>query len=63
MADEIKRAFRAKKWSMKRLSDESGTRYASVFEFFKNGTRDPALSTVDKWCKALGLELKPRRRR
>ncbi len=61
MGDTIKRAFRESGWSMKRLSDTSGTRYASVHAFF-TGTRDPALSTIDRWCRVLGLTLKPNKR-
>lgn len=58
MADTIKRAFRQSGLSMKRLSVQSDTRYASVWDFIK-GDRDPALSTIDRWCKVLGLELRP----
>ena len=61
MADTIKRAFRQSGWSMKRLSDLSETRYASVHGFI-TGERDPALSTIDRWCKVLGLTLKPNKR-
>ena len=61
MADTIKRAFRVSGLSMKRLSVQSDTRYASVHGFF-TGERDPALSTIDRWCKVLGLELRPVRR-
>ena len=61
MADIIKRAFRDTGWSMKRLSDASGTRYASVHAFF-TGTRYPALSTIERWCRTLDLGLRPVRR-
>jgi len=59
MASVIRKAFADSGWSMKRLSEESSTRYASVHGFFATQDRDPALSTVDQWCKALGLELIP----
>lgn len=56
MADTIKKAFLASGLNMKQLSDESGTRYASVHAFF-TATRDPALSTIERWCRVLGLDL------
>jgi len=62
MADEIKRAFRATGWTLKRMSQESVTRYATVHEFFTGGKRMPTLDTIQKWCKALRLELRPRKR-
>ena len=62
MGDIIKRAFRDTGWSMKRLSDASGTRYASMHAFF-TGTRDPALSTIERWCRTLDLGLRPVRRK
>ncbi|UCC30852.1 MAG: helix-turn-helix transcriptional regulator [Phycisphaerales bacterium] len=46
--------------SLKRLSDLSETRYASVHAFF-TGERDPQLSTIQRWCDVLGLELRPKR--
>ncbi len=61
MAKLIRRAFRESGLSLKRLSDESGTRYASVHAFF-TAERDPQLSTIEKWCRVLGLELRPIRR-
>ena len=56
MAERIRRAFRESGMSLKRLSDLSGTRYASVHAFF-TGERDPQLSTVERWCRVLGLRL------
>lgn len=56
MAEILKRAFRESGMSMKRLADESGTRYASVHAFF-TAERDPQLSTIEAWCRVLGLEL------
>ena len=62
MAKLIRRAFRESGLSLKRLSDESGTRYASVHAFF-TAERDPQLSTIEKWCGVLGLELRPIKRK
>lgn len=56
MAEILKRAFRESGLSLKRLSDESGTRYASVHAFF-TAERDPQLSTIEKWSRVLGLRL------
>ncbi len=42
MAELIRRAFRESGMSLKRLSDLSGTRYASVHAFF-TAERDPQL--------------------
>ena len=64
MAALLRRAFRESGMSLKRLSDESGTRYASVHAFF-TANRDPQLSTIQRWCDVLGLKLravKPRQR-
>ncbi len=60
MAEILRRAFRESGMSLKRLSDESGTRYASVHAFF-TAERDPQLSTIQRWCDVLGLELRPKR--
>ena len=58
MAEILRRAFRDSGMSLKRLADESGTRYASVHAFF-TAERDPQLSTIEKWSRVLGLELRP----
>jgi len=63
MAKEIRRAFRESGLSMKRLAVESDTRYASIHGFFATETRDAALSTVERWCEVLKLELRPMRRK
>ena len=64
MGDLIRATFRASGLSMKRLSDESGVAYQSVHALL-TGDRDPALSTVVKLSKVLGLELRrvPRAKR
>ena len=56
MAEILRRAFRESGMSLKRLSDLSGTRYASVHAFF-TAERDPQLSTIEKWSSVLGLRL------
>ncbi len=61
MPDILRRAFRESGLSLKRLADESDTRYASVHAFF-TADRDPQLSTVERWCRVLGLELRPVKR-
>jgi len=40
------------------LANRSGVRYSAVHGIVA-GTRDPALSTVTKLCRVLGLELRP----
>ena len=62
MARLIRQAFRESGMSLKRLSDLSGTRYASVHAFF-TADRDPQLSTIQKWCDVLGLALRPAKRK
>ena len=58
MVEILRQAFRESGMSLKRLSDLSGTRYASVHAFF-TAERDPQLSTIEQWCQVLGLELRP----
>ena len=48
--------------SMKRIADESGLCYASVHNFMASG-RSLTLATASRLCEALGLELRPMRRR
>ncbi len=62
MARLIRQAFRESGMSLKRLSDLSGTRYASVHAFF-TADRDPQLSTIQRWCDVLGLELRLAKRK
>lgn len=62
MAEILRQAFRESGMSLKRLSDDSGTRYASVHAFF-TAERDPQLSTVERWCRVLGLILQPEKQR
>ncbi len=61
MGDLIRATFRKSGLSVNELSHRSGVPYASVHGLIA-GTRDPALSTADKICKVLGLELRPVRR-
>ena len=60
MADRVREAFRKSGLSMKRLADQSGVHYASVHGFM-TATRDPCLSTVDRLCNVLDLEIVARR--
>ena len=62
MAELIRWTFRDSGMNMKRLSELSGTRYASVHAFF-TANRDPQLSTIQRWCDVLGLELRPEKRK
>jgi hypothetical protein len=62
MPEILRRAFRESGLSIKALSDASHTRYASCHGFFATGERDPQLSTVQRWCDVLGLELRPVKR-
>ncbi len=61
MAGLVRKTFTASGMSLKRLATESATGYAAVHGFFR-GKRDPQLSTVQRWCDVLGLELCPVRR-
>ena len=56
MIDLIRAEFRRSGLSMKKLSERAGVPYASVHGVV-NGTRDPMMSTAQKLCKVLGLEL------
>ena len=58
MVEILRQAFRESGMSLKRLSDLSGTHYASVHAFF-TAERDPQLSTIERWCQVLGLEMRP----
>jgi predicted transcriptional regulator len=58
MAALIQKTFRQSGLSIKALSVRSGVPYASAYGVVNEG-RDPALSTVAKLCKVLGLELRP----
>ncbi len=62
MAELIRWTFRESGMSLKRLSDESGTRYASVHAFF-TAERDPQLSTIEAWSRVLGLQLVSKKRK
>ena len=47
--------------SMRQLSIRSGVPYQAIWHLVK-GERDPALSTVEKISRVLGLELRPKPR-
>ncbi len=61
MGDLIRATFRKSKLSVNQLALRSGVPYASAHAIVA-GTRDPVLSTAEKICKVLGLELRPVRR-
>lgn len=61
MCQLLRETFRKSGMSVKQLSDRSGVLYSSAHAIV-NGQRDPALSTVVKLCRVLGLELRPVRR-
>ena len=48
--------------SLNALNRAAGTQYASTHRFFTGYRGDASVITVSKWCKALGLELRPTRR-
>ncbi len=58
MAELVRKTFAQRGMSLKRLATESGTGYAAVHGFF-TAERDPQLSTIQRWCDVLGLELRP----
>ncbi len=62
MADIVRTAFRDSGMSIKRLSTAAGTPYASAHAFL-TGDRDPQLSTLERWCRVLDLELRPVRQK
>ena len=61
MGDLIRETFRKSGLSVNQLALQSKVPYATVHGVVA-GTRDPALSTVDKLCRVLGLELRAVRR-
>lgn len=62
MAKLIRAAFRKSGLSMKKLSERSGVPYATVHGVIQ-GYRDPALSSVERMCDVLRLELVARGRK
>jgi len=61
MLDLVRSAFRDSGLSINELARRGGVPYASVHAIMQ-GTRDPALSTIQKLSIVLGLELRPLRR-
>ena len=61
MAELIRERFRKSGLSIRQLAIRANVPYAAAHGFV-SGTRDPLLSTVDRLCKVLGLELRPARR-
>jgi ribosome-binding protein aMBF1 (putative translation factor) len=62
MGDVIRAAFQKSGLSIKKLAERSRVPYASVHATIV-GERDPLLSTADKLCRVLELELVPKRRK
>ena len=62
MGELIRKRFRKSGLTIKRLTEQAGVPYAAAHGVVR-GTRDPMLSTANKLCKVLGLELRPMRRR
>jgi len=58
MAALIRVRFQASGMSIKQLADRSGVYYSAVHGFI-NGDRGTNLSTAEKLCRVLGLELRP----
>ena len=57
VVDGIRRALQGSGMSMKKLSDKSGVQYGSVYGLLVSG-KDARLSTIERICAVLGLELK-----
>ena len=62
MPDTIRAAIERDSRSLYRLAKDSGVDYA-VLHRFANAERDLNLRTADRLCRALGLELRPARRK
>lgn len=62
MTELIREAFRESGLSMKRLAEKSDSHYASIHGFLVTG-RDLKLTTAQRVCAVLGLELRRTRRR
>ena len=62
MIATLRKAYSESGLSLKALSERSGVPYASVHATF-TGNRDPQLSTVERLCKVLGLELTTMKRK
>jgi len=58
MKQAIQRAFARSGLSIKKLSEAAKLPYSAAYGAVK-GTTDPQLSTVQKICMVLGLELQP----
>lgn len=62
MRATLKEAFRASGWSILKLAKTAGIAYCAAHGF-ATGTGDLKLSTASRIAAALGLELRPIRRR
>lgn len=62
MTDTIRQKFGDSGLSLNQLSTRSGVSYASTHGFFASG-RDAWITTIERWCHVLDLELVPKRKR
>ncbi len=62
LAEIIRATTKARGLTAYALARDSGVNSAVVGRFLK-GERDVTLTTAEKMCRALGLELRPGRRR
>lgn len=59
LGNDIRKNFRATGMSMKALADATGIPYSALHRFLKGGA-DVRLSTANRLCDALTLELRPK---
>ena len=62
MEQTIRRAFQESGMSIKKLAEKTDTPYAAAHKFLTGGG-SATLTTANKFCKELGLELTKKRRR
>lgn len=58
-AERLREAFRRSELSLNRLNKLANTQYSSTYRFFTGQADDATLTTVEKWCSVLRLELRP----
>jgi len=56
--EAVRAAFAASDLSMNALCKRSGTNYSSVHRTFARGNNHADATTLDRWCRVLGLELR-----
>jgi transposase len=55
----IRDAFKRTGWSINEIAKRAGVTYSSSHRFFAKGFDNADVRTVEKWCNAIGLELRP----